>query len=150
MPSTARQTKYAANQDRNICMLLDVRGNARDLTLQVWSPGEGKIVNLPRFEFGTRTPRITNHTPDHQRWCAITVPAWYRKRYGLYGYNLPPVMSGFCRLHAPDHRTVEMVREDAERDISEYIISQQNRYRRLPGQRLSSHKADRFNGNIFA
>lgn len=144
MPNASRQTRYAADRNGPICLLLDVRGQARDTTLQVYSYGKRRVVSIPR-------KMIRIETPDALRWAAITVPRWLANAEGLHGRpDLPPVMSGFCRLHAPDQRTVDMVREDAERSIAELIVSQQNRYRRLPGQRLSSHKADRFNGNIFA
>ena len=67
MPSTARQTKYAADRNGPICLLLDVRGQAREHSLQVWSYGKRRVVSIPR-----KVIRI--ETPDNQRWLAVTVP----------------------------------------------------------------------------
>jgi hypothetical protein len=149
MPGVAR-TRYAADTEGMVCLLLDIRGQARQNSLQVFSYSKGRVVSLPRRRRDGRE-LIRIETPDATRWAAVSVPRWLANSEGLYGKpDLPPVMSGFCRLHAPDNRTVDMVREDAERDIAELIVSQLNKYRRLPGQRMSSHKADRLNANLFA
>lgn len=149
MPAPAR-TRYAADTEGMVCLLLDIRGQARDNSIQVFSYSKGRVVSLPRRRRDGRE-LIRIETPDAQRWAAVSVPRWLANSEGLYGKpDLPPVMSGFCRQRAPDNRTVDMVREDAERDIAELIVSQMNRYRRLPGQRLANFKGDRRNANIFA
>jgi hypothetical protein len=135
MTGTATKTRYASNQDRNICMLLDVRGNARDRTLEVFSESRAGVVSIPRYVYGTTRPQITIHTPENKRWYAVTVPAWYRKSYGLYGYsNLPQIVPAFCREAAPDHRTLQEKIDDGERALAQYIVDRENKYRRLPGQ----------------
>lgn len=138
--STARQTRYAADRNGPICLLLDVRGQARDRTIEVYSYGKKKVVSIPR-----KCIRI--ETEGAKRWAAITVPRWLANVEGLHGRpDLQPVMSGFCR----DKQQVKLTQDDAERELAQFVVDQQNRYRRLPGQRLNSHKRDRFNANIFA
>jgi len=144
MPSTARQTKYAADRNGPICLLLDVRGQAREHSLQVYSYGKRKVVSIPR-------KMIRLETEGVKRWAAVTVPRWLANAEGLHGRpELPPVMSGFCRDRTVDTRTEIEKRDDAERALAQYVVDQENKYRRLPGQHISSHKRDRFNANIFA
>lgn len=144
MPSTARQTKYAADRNGPICLLLDVRGQAREHSLQVYSYGKRRVVSIPR-----KVIRI--ETDGAKRWAAVTVPRWLANAEGLHGFpDLPPVMSGFCRQHTVDDRTDIQKRDDAERELAQFVVDQANRFRRLPGQRLNAHKADRFNGHSFA
>lgn len=136
-------TRYAADRDGMICLLLDLRGQARERTLEVWSYSKRKVVHLPRL-------LIKIETENAKRWAAVSVPRWLANDRGLYGKpDLPPVMSEFTREHCTDMRTPQMIRDEGERALAEYVVSQQNRYRRLPGQRLHNVKADRFNGSIF-
>ncbi len=142
--TAARQTKYAADRNGPICLLLDVRGQAREHSLQVYSYGKKRVVSIPRKV-------IRFETDGTKRWAAITVPRWLANAEGLHGRpDLPPVMSGFLRDRQVDNRTDIEKRDDAERALAQFVVDQANKYRRLPGQRLNSHKADRFNGNIFA
>lgn len=137
-------TRYAADRDGLICLLLDVRGQARERTLEVWSYGKQKVVHLPRS-------LIKIETENAKRWAAVSVPRWLANDRGLYGSpGLPPLMSGFTREHCTDMRTPQMIRDEGERELAQYVVDQQNRYRRLPGQRLHTPKGDRRNANIFA
>ena len=143
MPSTARRTRYAAATDAMVCLLLDIRGRARENSLQVYSYAQRKVVNLPRR-------MIVIETPDAKRWAAISVPRWLINREALWGGpNLAPVMSGFCRAHSYDMRTPAMIRDEGERALAEFICGQQNKYRRLPGE-FAPGKSDLRNGAIFA
>jgi hypothetical protein len=147
---TARTpTRYAADRDGKICLLLDVRGQARDRTLQVFSYGMNEVVSIPRFKWDSRIPLITIETPQAKRWAAVTVPRWYRNKYGLFEPPLAPVMSGFCRQNIVDARADHEKRDDAERSLAQYVVDSENKYRRLPGQHLPDVKADRRNANIF-
>jgi hypothetical protein len=144
MPSSARRTRYAADRDGMICLLLDIRGQARVQSLQVWSYGWKRVVNIPRG-------RIKIETENAKHWAAVSVPRWLAQREGLYGGpQLQPLPTGFCLAKTVDTRTDNEKRDDAERSLAQFVVDQQNKFRRLPGQRLNSHKADRFNGNIFA
>jgi hypothetical protein len=144
MPSPARQTKYAADRNGPICLLLDVRGQAREHSLQVYSYGKRKVVSIPR-------KMIRLETEGVKRWAAVTVPRWLANAEGLHGRpELPPVMSGFCRDRMVDTRTDTEKRDDAERALAEYIVDQENKYRQSPGRRLANFKGDRRNANIFA
>ncbi|MBR1230236.1 hypothetical protein JQ600_35665 [Bradyrhizobium sp. AUGA SZCCT0176] len=144
MPSAVRRTKYAAATDAMVCLMLDIRGRARENSLQAYSYGLKKVVNLPR-------KLIVIETPDARRWAAISVPRWLINREMLWSKpDLPPIMSAFCRDRSYDMRTPTMIRDEGERALAEYIASQQNKYRLLPGQHLSNHKFDRFSGNAFA
>lgn len=148
--TAAFRTKYAADPDGMVCLLLDIRGNARDRTLQVFSYGKGEIVNLPRFKYGTREPQIVIETPNAKRWAAVTVPRWYRNKYGLFGGPAQePVMSGFCREHCTDMRTPQMVRDEGERELALYVVSRENRYRRMPGQRAGMTQRDYVSARAF-
>jgi hypothetical protein len=144
MPATARLTRYAADRNGLICLLLDVRGQARQQSLQVYSYSKSKVVSLPR-------KLIRIETENAKRWAAVSVPRWLANAEGLHGKpEMPPVMSGFCRQQAADTRTDIQKRDDAERELAQYIVDRENRYRRLPGQRMGSFKKDRLNANIFA
>jgi len=144
MPSTARQTKYAADRNGPICLLLDVRGQAREHSLQVYSYGKRKVVSIPR-------KMIRLETEGVKRWAAVTVPRWLANAEGLHGMpELPPVMSGFCRDRTVDTRTDIEKRDDAERALAQYVVDQENKYRPSPGRRLTNFKGDRRNANIFA
>ena len=140
MPSARLQTRYAADRNGPICLLLDVRGQARDRTIQVYSYGKKKVVSIPR-----KCIRI--ETEGAKRWAAVTVPRWLANVEGLHGRpDLQPVMSGFCR----DKQGIKLTRDDAERELAQFVVDQQNRHRRLPGQLPGNFKADRRNANIFA
>lgn len=144
------RTKYAAATDEMICLLLDIRGQAKPHSLLVWSYKYQQIVKLPYFYRNGR-PLIRNETPDAKRWAAISVPRWLVNRECLHTLpNLPPVMSEFCREHCSDMRTPQMIRDDGERELAEFVVERENRHRRLPGQRWEGGKGDRRNGAIFA
>jgi hypothetical protein len=118
---------------------LDVRGDAREHSLQVYSYGKKQVVNLPR-------KLIKVETEGANRWAAITVPRWLANREGLHGNpDHAPVMPGFCR----DKQGVKLTPEDAEREMAQWVVDNQNRYRRRQGERWAALKADRRNANIF-
>lgn len=138
MSRIVRQTRYAADRDGLVCLLLDVRGQAREHSVQVYSYGKKRVVSIPR-------KLIQLETPENKRWSAISVPRWLANREGLHGHpRLDPVMPGFCR----DKQGVSLTAEDAEREMAQWVVNHKNKYRRLPGQRLISHKADRYLGRI--
>lgn len=143
-------TRYASDSDGLVCLLLDIRGNARDRTLEVFSYGKGEVVSIPRFKWASRIPQIKIETPDAKRWAAVTVPRWYRNKYGLFAPDLPPIDTGFCQQFKIETRTDQQKRDDAERDLAQYIVKRENKYRRLEGQRWNAFKSDRRNGNIFS
>jgi hypothetical protein len=144
MPSSRLKTRYAADRDGLVCLLLDVRGNAREFSIQVYSPGKKRVVNLPR-------KAVQVETPDNKRWTAISVPRWLANTEGLYGNpDLHPVPTGFCLAKTGDTRTDQQKQDDAERSMAQWVVDHKNKYKRLPGQRWNSHKADRRNGNIFS
>src|SRR5258708_33180788 len=150
MPSSATRTKYAADTDGTVCLLLDIRGQARPNSLQVFSYSKDRVVSLPRRRRDGRE-LIRVETPDAKRWAAISLPRWLAQAEGLYGKpELPALMSGFCREHSTDMRSPQMIRDDAERELAQYIVDRENKYRKLPGQTLNSFKGDRRNANIFA
>jgi hypothetical protein len=150
MPSAARRTRYAADTDGMVCLLLDLRGQARQSSLQVFSYSKGRVVNLPRRRRdGRELVRI--ETPTAKRWAAVSVVRWLANAEGLWGKpQLPPVMSGFCREYCTDMRTPQMIRDDGERELAQSVVDYANRYRKLPGQRLGNNKDDRRNGAMFA
>jgi hypothetical protein len=148
--STATRTRYAADTDGLVCLLLDIRGQARPNSLQVFSYSKGRVVSLPRRRRDGRE-LIRNETPNAKRWAAVSVPRWLAQAEGLYGKpDLPPVVPGFCRQASADTRSDQEKRDDGERALAQYVVDHQNKYRKLPGQSLSSFKADRRNANIFA
>lgn len=143
MPAASR-TRYAADTDGMVCLLLDIRGQARPNSLQVFSYGWRRTVSLPR-------KLIRVETPEAKRWSAVSVPRWLANREGLHGRpDLAPVMTAFCREHSTDMRTPQMIRDDAERSLAQYVVDQENKYRKLPGQTLQPGKSDLRNANIFA
>lgn len=127
MGALARQTKYAQNRDGMICVLCDVRGQARQASIQVWSHSKKQTVSLPRS-------LVKIETPDAKRWMAISMPRWLMNREALW-YAPEPVMSGFCRANSTDMRTPHQIADDAERAIAQYEIDRINRYRRTPDNR---------------
>lgn len=142
MSRALKRTRYAADTDGMVCLLLDIRGQARPNSLQVFSYSKGCVVNLPRFQRDGR-PMIRIDTPDAKRWAAVSVPRWLAQREGLYGKpDLPPIPPGFCREHSTDMRSPQMILEEAERAIAEWRVSENNKYRRLPGQTWGMGKAD--------
>lgn len=149
MTSAATRTRHASNTDGMVCLLLDVRGRARANTIQVFSYSKGRVVSLPagNYRSGPKTgrPIIRNETPNAHRWAAISVPRWLAVAEGLYGKpDLPPVMNAFCREHCTDMRTPQMIRDDAERALAQFIVDRANLYAKQDG------KSDYRNGAIFA
>jgi hypothetical protein len=152
---TALKTRYAADTDGMVCLLLDIRSQARPNSLLVFSYSKGRVVSLPTgaYKSGPKAGRaiIRNETPNAKRWAAVSVPRWLANSEGLYGKpNLPPVMSEFCREHCTDMRTPQMKQDDAERALAQYVVDHENKYRKLPGERLQDGKSDLRNGSIFA
>jgi hypothetical protein len=147
--STAARTRYAADTDGMVCLLLDIRGQARPNSLQVFSYSKGRVVSLPRRRRdGREIVRI--ETPNAKRWAAVSVPRWLALAEGLYGKpELPPVMTDFCREHSTDMRTPQMIRDDAERSLAQYVVESENRYRKLPGQVAGFSKLDYVSGRAF-
>lgn len=154
MGATATRTRYAADTGGMVCLLLDIRGQARANSLQVFSYSKGRVVSLPlTYRTGPKAgqPIIKNETPGAKRWAAVSVPRWLMNAEGLYkSANLQPVMPDFCREHCTDMRTPQMIQDDGERKLAEYIVESQNKYRRTPGQHLGGGKSDYRNGAIFA
>jgi hypothetical protein len=148
--TTATRTRYAADTDGMVCLLLDIRGQARPNSLQVFSYSKGRVVSLPRRRRdGREIVRI--ETPNAKRWSAVSVPRWLATAEGLYGKPiLPQLETGFTAQFKTDTRTDQQKRDDAERDLAEFIVARENRYRRLPGQMLNAGKSDLRNANIFA
>lgn len=147
--SALKKTRWAADTDGMVCLLLDIRGQARPNSLQVFSYSKGCVVNLPRRQKNGRE-MVRIETPEAKRWAAVSVPRWLANREGLYGKpDLPPVMSGFCREFSVDTRTVQERMDDGERSLAEYVVSQQNKYRRLPGQNMGFGKRDYSMGRAF-
>lgn len=154
MPAAATRTKYAADRDKMVCLMLDIRGQARSQSLQVFSYSKKCLVNLPTGNYRTGPnigcPIIRNETPSARRWAAVSVPRWLALREGLYGKpDLPPIMSGFCRDHCYDMRTPAMVRDEAERALAQGIVDYENRHRRLPGQHVGFSRSDYVSGRAF-
>lgn len=127
MPALARQTKYAQNHSGMICVLCDVRGQARRASIQVWSHSKKQTISLPRS-------LVKIETPDARRWMAISMPRWLMNREALWCAP-EPVMSGFCRANSHDTRTPQQIVDDAERSIAQYEVTLANRYRRTPDNR---------------
>lgn len=155
MPPAARRTRYAADTDGMVCLLLDVRGRARANTIQVYSYSKGCIVSLPTGNYRTGPkagrPIIRDETPNAKRWAAISVPRWLAQAEGLYGKpELPALVPDFCRQATDDTRTDQQKRDDGERALAQYVVDRENRCRRLPGQRLQDGKTDLRNGSMFA
>lgn len=124
MPALARSTKYAQNRDAMICVLCDVRGQARATSIQIWSYSKKQVVSLPRS-------LVRLETPGTKRWMAISMPRWLMNREALW-YAPTPVMSGFCRANSTDTRTPQQAADDAERSIAQDATERANRYRRTP------------------
>jgi hypothetical protein len=150
MTSTARQTKYAADHDGMVCVLVDVRSRARPHVLLVWSYSKNEIVKLPyRYRNGRELTRV--ETPEAKRWAAVSMPRWLANDRGLHGRpDLPAPLSGFCASATPDTRTEQQKIDDGERDLAQYVVEQANKYRKLPGQTFQGGKGDARNGAIMA
>lgn len=149
MMTALKRTRYATDTDGMICLLLDIRGQARPNSLQVFSYSQGKVVNLPRRQRDGRD-LIRIETPEAKRWAAVSVPRWLANREGLHGKpDLQPVMSGFCRQFTPDTRTAQERIDDGERSLAEYVVSRENKYRRTPDQRAGFSKRDYISGRAF-
>jgi hypothetical protein len=149
MPSTAKRTRYAAADDGLVCLLLDIRGQARPNSLQVFSYSKNRVINLPRRRRDGRD-LIRIETPEAKRWAAVSVPRWLANSEGLHGKpDLPPVETEFCRQTHADERTEQQKRDDHERSLAQFVVDQQNKYRRLPGQRWGFTQSDFRSGRIF-
>jgi hypothetical protein len=149
MSDAATRTRYASDTEGKICLLLDIRGQARDRTLQVFSYGKNEVVSIPRFRWESRVPQIVIETPHAKRWAAVTVPRWYRNKYGLFNPPLAQVVSGFCQQNSIDTRTDQEKRDDSERSLAQYVVDRENRYRRLPGQKYAMSKRDYVSARAF-
>lgn len=153
MTSAVKQTRYAADRDKMVCLLLDIRGRAREHTIQVFSYSKGRIVNLPRrYRNGVRAGQdaIRIETPEAKRWAAVSVPTWLANAEGLYGKPaLPPLQTGFTQQFHEDNRTDQEKRDDAERSLAQFVVDRENRYRRLPGQRAGFSKRDYVSARSF-
>lgn len=146
--ATRAQARFDERGDL-VCLLLDIRGQARAQSLQVFSYSKGRVVNLPRFKRGGGAI-IRIETPDAKRWAAVSVPRWLAAAEGLYGKpDLPPVMTEFCRERCTDMRTPQMIHDDGERELAEYIVDRENKYRRLPGQTLGMTRREYASARAF-
>lgn len=122
----AKQSRAAAATDDTLCLLLDVRGQSRPQSLQVWSYAKQKVVSLPRS-------LIRMQTPNAKRWHAVMVPRWLMTREGLYhAHEREP--SAVAQESIVDTRTRQERCDDAERSLAQTVCDMENRYRRLPGQ----------------
>jgi hypothetical protein len=146
MPSTAKRTRYASDADGMVCLLLDIRGRANQHNLHVWSYAKGCVVNLPyRYRTGKMAGRAltTILTPEAKRWGAVLVPRWLANDRGLHAKPpLPPIVPEFCRQRTVDTRTAQERRDDGERALAEYVVSRQNKYRKMPSQIWGASKRD--------
>lgn len=146
MTSTAKRTRYASDTEGLVCLLLDVRGQASPYSLRVWSYSKNKAVNLAyRYRDGRELTR--NETPTAKRWCAVSVPRWLANKEGLYGKPQFPPRDNHdfsSNMYTPQQR-----RDIAERDIAEYVVGRENKYRRLPGQNWGFTKADARSARMF-
>lgn len=126
-PIAAARRKPAPEPDSKTCLLCDIRGQARDKSIQIWSHGKQRAVDVPRS-------LIEVLNPDHGHWAAIVMPRWKAREQGLYG--IP------ANTAAADPKT-EMV-DRAERAIAELSIRnwlseqkrQQRQRDRKPRQRV--------------
>jgi hypothetical protein len=100
------------NPRESVCILADIRDQSKPASVQVWSYGKEKIVNLPRSV-------LKVHTPRSVKWWAISLPRWLADREGLWGGE-PAAIGG-----------------DAERAEAESIIALKNRTILRPGQRMT-------------
>ncbi len=147
--NAARQTRYAVDDDGMVCLLLDVRGQARPNSLQIYSYSKGKVVDLPRKRRDGRD-LIRIETLEAKRWAAVSVPRWLANAEGLHGKpELPAIVPGFCRQQTVDARTDQERRDDAERALAQYIVDQQNKYRRFPGKRWGFTQGEARSARIF-
>jgi hypothetical protein len=132
-----------------ICLLLDIRGQAKPHSLLVWSYKYQQIVKLP-YLYRNGRQLIRNETPEAKRWAAVSVPRWLVNRECLHTLpNLPPSMPEFCREHCTDMRTPQMIRDDGERALAEFVVDRENRYRRTPGQSWGFTKNDYASARAF-
>lgn len=76
-------TKYAADKNGIITLLVDVRGQAQERSIRVWSPGKKKAINLPRS-------LIQIHNDEFRRWAAVSLPRWLANDRGLHGATVEP------------------------------------------------------------
>lgn len=134
MPALARQTKYAQNHSGMICVLCDVRGQARRASIQVWSHSKKQTISLPRS-------LVKIETPDARRWMAISMPRWLMNREGIWFRHSKP-MPEFCRQFQTDTRSNEEKADDFEKSLAHTICDQHNRYRRLPDQQAPIYGGD--------
>jgi len=112
----ARGRDYGAPHE-TVCILADVRVNdpARK-SVQVWSYGRKRIVNLPRS-------LIRNHTHEAQHWAAISLPRWLVNKELLW--DEPEAAEGVD------------AEPNSERRTAEYVVGRENKYVLRPGQRRS-------------
>ncbi|MDB5618538.1 hypothetical protein [Tardiphaga sp.] len=97
----------------SVCILADVRDQSRPASVQVYSYGKEKIINLPRSIMTVHTPRATH-------WWAVSIPRWLVDKEGLWGGE-PAADPG-----------------DAERIAASRIIKFENRDVMRPGDRTHS------------
>jgi hypothetical protein len=118
-------------REPSICLLLDVRGQARPNSIQVWSYSKRKIVSLGRFyttgaRRGLPMAEIVSH--GTKRWCAVNVPKWMAAREGLYG-RPQKNPNAFCREGmGPDTRSPEQKADDHDQDIAQIAVDAASGY----------------------
>lgn len=117
--------RQPASADR-LCLILELKGQARPKSLQVWSYAKNKTVSLPRSLIQIETPNAT-------RFAAATVPRWLMNREGLW-FRHPRSIPEFCRQSSADERSAQQRRDDAEFSAAEATCDLKNRYIRLPDQ----------------
>lgn len=133
--------KDRGHPNETVCILADIRNQSRPASLQIWSYGLEKVVSLPR-------KLIRNHTHEAQRWAAVSAPRWLVNKERLWGGPATPYVPRDD--NCTDMKTLQMAREDGERDVAEYVIKRENRHTLRPGERWQEGKADRRNGAIMA
>lgn len=130
----ARTTRAASATTEKLCLILEIKGQARPNSIQVWSYAKNRVVSLPRS-------LVENRTPDAKRYAAVLVPRWLMNREGLWFRHSKP-MPEFCRQFQTDTRSNEEKADDFEKSLAHTICDQHNRYRRLPDQQAPIYGGD--------
>lgn len=110
--------------NERLCLVLELRGQAREKSIQVFSAGKNKVVSIPRS-------LIQIHMTDAQYYCAVTVPRWLMHREGLYASTPATKPSPWPQR---DERTIQEIKANGDAERAIFIAAYENRYRRMPGQ----------------
>lgn len=141
------QARYAASRATYICVLLDVRNQAKPKSLQVWSKRKGKIVNLPRKD-RDGFPIIEIISREFNRWAAVDVPRWLIDAESLWDDGSEE-SAVFERSQMIGPQLCQQIRDDAEWRLEKYEVDYANKYRRLPGQHLGWTRGEYASARAF-